>query len=502
MYTVFLTGGIGSGKSTVAGLMRARGARVVDLDEVAHEVLREPQVKLELARRFGEDVLVWPEGFDACWIASGAGVLDCTPCPPDDGRPLEVPCGDGADWKALFAPGRACTIVDADDPVDGMCLGTGDYATVDRALLAERAFATSADTEALNAITHPRILERLGEILTGVCCMGAREKVTVVEVPLVEAAREALVLADEVATVACPTELRRARAVARGMDAADFDARDARQATDAERAALATTVFANDGDESLLARAVDAWWEGHEAAGWHRSAPAAPAPTAARPAGPSAPSSEAGALSGAPVLRSPAVSFVGRHNSGKTTLVVKVIAELAARGVDVGSVKHHGHVGFEIDVPGKDSWRHREAGANEVAVCSPDRFALTRELDAPMEASEIVNLMRPHDVVVVEGYRHSGIPAIEVMRSGNERDAVAAAEFVRAVGAGERFEFDPTVLGRDADRMPDGLTVGVASDMPEVRDAARSIGLEAFDLDDAAAIADFVERAFVRAGGR
>ena len=95
-----------------------------------------------------------------------------------------------------------------------------------------------------------------------------------------------------------------------------------------------------------------------------------------------------------------------------------------------------------------------------------------------------------------------GIPAIEVMRSGNERDAVAAAEFVRAVGAGERFEFDPTVLGRDADRMPDGLTVGVASDMPEVRDAARSIGLEAFDLDDAAAIADFVERAFVRAGGR
>ena len=125
MYTVFLTGGIGSGKSTVAGLMRARGARVVDLDEVAHEVLREPQVKLELARRFGEDVLVWPEGFDACWIASGAGVLDCTPCPPDDGRPLEVPCGDGADWKALFAPGRACTIVDADDPVDGMCLGDG-----------------------------------------------------------------------------------------------------------------------------------------------------------------------------------------------------------------------------------------------------------------------------------------------------------------------------------------------------------------------------------------
>ena len=480
MYTVFLTGGIGSGKSTVASLLRAKGARIVDLDEVAHEVLREPQVKLDLARRFGEDVLVWPEGFDACWIAAGAGVIDCSPS-SSSADPFDAD-RSGVGERGVFSPIRDCTLVDADDPVDGMCLGTGDYATVDRALLAERAFATPADTEALNAITHPRILERLGEILTGTCCMGVREKVTVVEVPLVEASREALVLADEIVAVACPTALRRERAVARGMDPVDFDARDARQATDAERAALATTVFANDGDEPFLARAVDAWWGEHEAAGWHRKSPEPPAPAAldARP------------FVGAPAPRSPAISFVGRHNSGKTTLVVKVIAGLVARGVDVGSIKHHGHAGFEIDVPGKDSWRHREAGANEVAVCSPDRFALTRELDAPMEAPEIVGLMRPHDVVVVEGYRHSGIPAIEVMRADNERDAVAAAEFVRAVGAGRPFGFDPAALGRDADRMPDGLTVGVASDMAEVRAAARSIGLAAFDLDDAGAIVDFI----------
>ena len=58
---------------------------------------------------------------------------------------------------------------------------------------------------------------------------------------------------------------------------------------------------------------------------------------------------------------SPAVSIVGRHNSGKTTLIEKLIAELVGRGFDVGSVKHHSHVGFDIDIPGKDSWRHRHA---------------------------------------------------------------------------------------------------------------------------------------------
>ncbi len=210
------------------------------------------------------------------------------------------------------------------------------------------------------------------------------------------------------------------------------------------------------------------------------SDPEAPA-VAGTPAVVGAPATkgEAAALS-APALRSPAIAFVGRHNSGKTTLVAKVIAEPAGRGVDVGSVKHHGHCGFEIDVPGKDSWRHREAGANEVAVCSPDRFALMRELEEEMECTEVVNLMRPHDVVIV---------------SGNGRDALAAAEFVRAVESGDPSSFDAAVLGHDADRMPDGLTVGIASDLPEVRAAAEQVGLAAFDLDEGVpAIADYIER--------
>lgn len=239
MYTVFLTGGIGSGKSTVCELLRKRGARIVSLDRLGHEVLEEPAVKLALARRFGEDVLVWPEGFEACWVAA----------------------------RTAMETGCESTIVQVDDPLDDLCLGAGDYATVNRALLAERAFATPEDTAALNAITHPRILERLGELVTGVCCMQTA-KVTVVEIPLIESCPEALVLADEIVTVACPVELRRERAVGRGMTAEDFDERNARQADDAQREAWAHTVIQNDGDAEALARSVETWWNQRSAGGW------------------------------------------------------------------------------------------------------------------------------------------------------------------------------------------------------------------------------------------
>ena len=78
---------------------------------------------------------------------------------------------------------------------------------------------------------------------------------------------------------------------------------------------------------------------------------------------------------------SPAVSFVGRHNSGKTTLIEKVIGELVARGRDVGSVKHHSHAGFEIDYPGKDSYRHRAAGASETVIACPGKIARIKTIE-------------------------------------------------------------------------------------------------------------------------
>lgn len=422
MYTVFLTGGIGSGKSTVAGMMARLGAQVVDTDALAGEVLREPGVMARLASIFGDDVLA--RGGEA------------------GGRP-----------------------------------------SVDRALLAARAFATPEATAALDGATHPRIFARLQESLDALRRAG-RHGVAVVEVPLIEAVGpDALAQTDEVVAVACPRALRRARAERRGMRGDDFDRRDARQATDEERAAVADTVIANDGGEEALRASVGAWWDARALEGWRAfragrdCAAAARAGTAGR-------------------LKSPAVAFVGRHNSGKTTLVEKVIAALVADGLDVGSVKHHGHAGFDIDVPGKDSWRHREAGANEVAVCSPDLLAVVRELEAPLEADAVIAMMRRHDIVVVEGFRHSGVPAVEVMRAANERDVAAARSFAAAVEQGRPFSLDPS-LGPDADRVPDGLTAAVASDMPWALEAARAAGLEAFDIDDAAGVASWIEDRYV-----
>ncbi|MEG1097892.1 MAG: molybdopterin-guanine dinucleotide biosynthesis protein B, partial [Raoultibacter sp.] len=100
-------------------------------------------------------------------------------------------------------------------------------------------------------------------------------------------------------------------------------------------------------------------------------------------------------------LPSPAVSFVGRHNSGKTTLIEGVIACLVAGGLNVGSVKHHSHQGFDIDIPGKDSYRHRAAGARETVIASPGQIARIRTIEGEKECSDILDTMPGHDIVVV-----------------------------------------------------------------------------------------------------
>lgn len=188
------------------------------------------------------------------------------------------------------------------------------------------------------------------------------------------------------------------------------------------------------------------------------------------------------------LLQSPAIAFVGRHNSGKTTIVCAVIEELAQRGLDVGTIKHHGHVGFEIDVPGKDSYRHRQAGATEVVVASPDAIARIKDMSREVECAELLETMPGHDIVIVEGYRRSGLPYIEVMRAASDRDRAAAAD----MRAGEP---------------PQGI-VAIATDIPEMEVYARECGLEAFTIPDAfddaafgpfaSSIADFVQQRYAR----
>lgn len=207
-------------------------------------------------------------------------------------------------------------------------------------------------------------------------------------------------------------------------------------------------------------------------------------------------------------IPSPAIAVVGRHNSGKTTLVVSLIAELVSRGHDVGSVKHHHKERFQIDIPGKDSYRQREAGASETVISAPGQIARVKTVEREMECNEIIHSMPNHDIVIVEGYRKSGLPTIEIMREANEADAKVAAAFVEGArngvslgtdftqaSRGDRaFEADPDLLGK----MPVPDTVAIVTDIPAAQEAAVKYGIPAFGLDDVAAISDFLEGHFMR----
>ncbi len=177
-----------------------------------------------------------------------------------------------------------------------------------------------------------------------------------------------------------------------------------------------------------------------------------------------------------------ALAFVGKQNSGKTTLLEKLIAELTQRGYNVGTLKHHSHAGFDFDIPGKDSWRHAQAGSRFTVISAPDKIALVRELDAPEDATHTLAAMvalstagenqgtRPLDVILVEGYRQSGLPTIELFRADNPKDT--EREF-----GGE---------GNDI--------IAVVTDLPRIAAEAEEKGIPSFGFEDTCALACFVER--------
>src|SRR3954470_14215693 len=112
------------------------------------------------------------------------------------------------------------------------------------------------------------------------------------------------------------------------------------------------------------------------------------------------------------------VGFAGYSGSGKTTLIERVIPALKLRGLRVSVVKHAHHA-FDIDHPGKDTYRHREAGAFEVVVASDKRLAVMREFEFPVELGVHQLLAEVHpaaDWVLVEGFRHSDVLKIEIWR--------------------------------------------------------------------------------------
>lgn len=160
----------------------------------------------------------------------------------------------------------------------------------------------------------------------------------------------------------------------------------------------------------------------------------------------------------------PILSIVGKSNVGKTTLLEKLIAELKRRGYRLATVKHDVH-GFDMDQPGKDSWRHAQAGADAVVVSSPQKLALLQKTDHDASLDELARLLgESYDLILTEGYKQSSAPKIEVHR--------------KAAGQGGLL-CSPQEL------------VAVATDEP----------LEAlvpqFSLEDAAGLASLIEERFL-----
>src|SRR6266481_4743609 len=131
--------------------------------------------------------------------------------------------------------------------------------------------------------------------------------------------------------------------------------------------------------------------------------------------------------------------LAGWSGSGKTTLMTALVPEFVTRGVAVSTIKHAHHT-FDIDQPGKDSWRHRQAGAREVVVSSDHRWALMHELRGTPEPSldELVGRMSPVDLVLVEGFKRHAHPKIEVYRRSVEKPLLHLGDpFIVAIAADE-----------------------------------------------------------------
>ena len=160
----------------------------------------------------------------------------------------------------------------------------------------------------------------------------------------------------------------------------------------------------------------------------------------------------------------PVVSIVGKSDSGKTTLIEKLIPILKARGYRIGTVKHDVH-GFEMDREGKDTYRHFHAGADGVLISSPHKMALIRRIEENPNLDKLVTQFHPEmDIIITEGFKRLDKPKIEVFRSAVHSQPLCTAADNR---------------------------VAIVSDVPVEVDCPR------FDINDAEAVADFIEERFL-----
>jgi molybdopterin-guanine dinucleotide biosynthesis protein B len=145
----------------------------------------------------------------------------------------------------------------------------------------------------------------------------------------------------------------------------------------------------------------------------------------------------------------PIVSFVGRSNSGKTTLIERVIPELVRAGYKVATVKHAGH-GFDLDTEGKDSWRHKRAGASSVMVLSKGSMAMFADVSDQMTVEEVRErfLDRTYDLIIAEGWKHEGYPKIVIVRE-QVGEIPVSTEGLLAVVSDRQIDLSVPLFGLD-----------------------------------------------------
>jgi molybdopterin-guanine dinucleotide biosynthesis protein B len=157
----------------------------------------------------------------------------------------------------------------------------------------------------------------------------------------------------------------------------------------------------------------------------------------------------------------PIISIVGKSGAGKTTLLEKLIRELKRRGYRVATVKHDAH-SFEIDHPGKDTWRHAQAGSDHVVIASPARIAHIQRVERELTLPEIAATISDADIILTEGYKRGPAKKIEVSRAEKGNELLCTRQELIAIAADQRFDMD----------------------VPQ------------FELDDAAGLVDLIERTF------
>ncbi len=161
----------------------------------------------------------------------------------------------------------------------------------------------------------------------------------------------------------------------------------------------------------------------------------------------------------------PVISIVGKSDSGKTTLIEKLLPELVRRGYRIATVKHDVH-GFEVDRAGKDSWRHKQAGAHTVVISSPHKVAVIRDVEKDMTLDGIrERFIQDVDLLLSEGYKREVHPKIEIFRKEKHTELLCTKDD-KLIAIVSNQDFD--------------------------------MGVPVFDLDDMKGLADFIEKKYLQ----